>query len=64
MEGFTLALSGSGPNKVITIDVDDALASSIDQLALITTLTKTFIRLSLMATTRLSLISMRSTVRA
>lgn len=34
VEGFTLALSGTGPNKVITVDVDDALASSIDQLAL------------------------------
>ena len=34
VEGFSLGLSGSGGDKVITIDVDDALASPIDQLAL------------------------------
>ena len=34
VEGFSLALSGSGADKVLTIDVNDALASAIDQLAL------------------------------
>ena len=34
VEGFSLALSGSGADKVITIDVDEALASPVDQLAL------------------------------
>ncbi len=34
VEGFNLTLSGSGADKVITIDIDDALASPIDQLAL------------------------------
>jgi hypothetical protein len=34
VEGFSLALSGTGADKVITIDVDEALASPIDQLTL------------------------------
>jgi len=34
VEGFSLALAGTGADKIITIDVDEALASPIDQLAL------------------------------
>lgn len=34
VEGFSLTLTGTGVDKVITIDVDEALASSIDQLVL------------------------------